>query len=130
MFGKGSKIYGIVNSKCPRCHEGDMFPNKNPYNLSRLTEINDRCSVCNQNFNPEPNYYYGAMYVSYGYTVALFVASYILGSVIIGLGMWETIALLVTLLIILAPYLFRLSRVTWLHINVHYRKDAVKKKTD
>lgn len=121
MFGKGSKIYGIVRMKCPSCQEGDMFPNKNPYELGKLMEINERCSSCGQSFSPEPNFYYGAMYVSYGYTVALFVASYILGAFVLHLPVWGTIALLVGLLLVLAPYFFRLSRATWLHINVKYK---------
>lgn len=91
-------------------------------------EINDRCSECGQSFSPEPNFYYGSMYVSYGYTVALFVASYIISSVFLELPVWGTIAILVGLLLVLAPYLFRLSRVTWLHINVKYNKEALKNK--
>ncbi len=127
MLGKGSKVYGILRMKCPRCHEGDMFPNKNPYELKRLTEVNEKCSECGQKFEPEPNFYYGAMYVSYGYTVALFVASYIIGNSFLKLPVWGTIVLLAALLLLLTPYLFRLSRATWLHINVKYRKEAIQK---
>lgn len=127
MFGKGTKIYGIAKGKCPRCHEGEMFPNHNPYDLKHMTDINSECDVCGQTFEPEPNFYYGAMYVSYAYTVAIFVASYVISSLILNLGIWYVIGSTVGSLIILSPFVFRLSRTTWLHINVKYQKDALKK---
>lgn len=120
-------MYGIFAMKCPRCHEGDIFPNRNPYKLKELTRINERCPVCGQTYHPEPSFYYGAMYVSYGYTVGLLVAVYLLGRFVFRMDMWGIIVALVGVLIILAPYLFRLSRATWLHIFLHYDKDAVKK---
>ncbi|KAB2813675.1 DUF983 domain-containing protein [Phaeocystidibacter luteus] len=127
MLGKGTKVYGILKNKCPRCHEGDVFPNKNPYQLSKLTKVNDHCDVCGQSFEPEPNFYYGAMYVSYGFNVALFVASFVIGKYILGLETAGVIALLVGVVLILTPYIFRLSRITWLHINVKYKKDELTK---
>ena len=71
--------------------------------------------------------YYGAMYVSYGFSVALFVAVYIISAVFLGLGIWETVGLLTFVLVLLAPYLFRLSRSTYLNIFVHYDKQAIQK---
>ena len=78
MFGKGSKLYSIFKMKCPSCHEGDFFTTKNAYNLKKVAEMHARCPVCNQSYEPEPNFYYGSMYVSYAYTVALFVAIMVL----------------------------------------------------
>lgn len=74
---KGTKFYSIARGKCPRCMNGDIYPVNNPYRLKNLTDLNPRCTHCKQNFEPEPNFYYGAMYVSYAYTVALFVAVYV-----------------------------------------------------
>jgi len=76
-FSKGSKLFGIVRMKCPCCHEGDLFTHPNPYTLAHFSDMPKRCPVCNQSYEPEPNFFYGAMYVSYGYAVALFVATYI-----------------------------------------------------
>lgn len=123
-FGKGSKFYGIVRNKCPRCHEGDLFTQPNPYKLSQFSDMPTHCPVCHQSYQPEPNFFYGAMYVSYGYAVALFVATYIVASVWIGLGLWETVALLGLDLVLIGPYLFRLSRSTYFHMFVHYDSQA------
>ncbi|MGD1981421.1 MAG: DUF983 domain-containing protein, partial [Flavobacteriales bacterium] len=114
----------ITKSKCPRCMEGDIYPDNNPYHLKKLSDFNERCNVCDQNFEPEPNFYYGAMYVSYGYTVALFVAVYIIFSIWMDWSMWPTVSVLGIILVILGPFLFRLSRTTWLSLFVHYDKDA------
>jgi uncharacterized protein (DUF983 family) len=127
MFGKGSKVYSIFKMKCPKCNEGDLFVNKNPYNFSDMTKMNQSCETCKQSYSPEPNFYYGAMYVSYGFSVALFVAVYIISAVFLGLGIWETVGLLTFVLVLLAPYLFRLSRSTYLNIFVHYDKQAIQK---
>ena len=121
---KGTKIYAITKSKCPRCMEGDIYPDRNPYHLKKLSDFNQRCEICNQNFEPEPNFYYGAMYVSYGYTVALFVTVYIIFGVWMRWSMWPTVSALGIILVILGPFLFRLSRTTWLSLFVHYDKDA------
>lgn len=104
--------------------EGDIYPDNNPYHLKKLSDFNERCNVCDQNFEPEPNFYYGAMYVSYGYTVALFVAVYIIFSIWMDWSMWPTVSALGVILVILGPFLFRLSRTTWLSLFVHYDKDA------
>ena len=124
---KGTKVYAITKSKCPRCMEGDIYPESNPYKFKTLTDFNPRCPKCDQNFEPEPNFYYGAMYVSYGYTVALFVAVYIIFSVFMGWEMWPTIGALTSILVLTAPVIFRISRTTWLSLFVKYDKDALKK---
>ena len=123
-FSKGSKLYGIVRMKCPRCHEGDLFTNPNPYNLAHFSDMPRRCPVCNQSYEPEPNFFYGAMYVSYGYAVALFVATYIVANSWLGLGLWQTVGALGVASLVLGPFLFRLSRSTYFHLFVHFDPKA------
>ncbi len=122
-FSKGSKLFGIVRNKCPRCHEGDLFTNPNPYNLAHFSDMPKRCPVCDQSYEPEPNFFYGAMYVSYGYAVALFVATYIVANSWLGLGLWQTVGAL-GVVSLLGPFLFRLSRSTYFHLFVHFDPEA------
>lgn len=79
------------------------------------------CSVCDQIYEPEPIFYYGAMYVSYAYTVAISVAIYVIAAVLLGMGMWETIIALGVILVGFSPVLFRISRSTWLNVFVHFK---------
>ena len=122
MFGKGSKLYSIFKMKCPSCHEGDFFTTKNAYNLKKVAEMHPRCPVCNQSYEPEPNFYYGSMYVSYAYTVALFVAIMVLVKGILGYNIWVALGVLAVILFAAWPYLFRLSRITWLNLFVKYKR--------
>lgn len=85
------------------------------------------CPVCNQTYEPEPNFYYGSMYVSYAYTVAIFVAVFVIVNLFLGLGMWYVLGTLAAVLVLLGPYLFRISRVTWLNFFVRYKPDETKK---
>jgi uncharacterized protein (DUF983 family) len=127
LIGKGSKSYSILAAKCPQCHEGEMFQNPNPYRLASMFEMHAKCSVCGLEYEPEPNFYYGAMYVSYGYTVALFVAVYVIFAVFLGWTMWPTVGALAVTLVALGPFLFRVARVTYLNIFVHFDPNAVKR---
>ena len=74
MIKKGTKLYSILKFKCPHCHEGGFFK-AHPYNISKAGDIYDKCPVCNNKNSKEPGFYYGAMYVSYGLGVALFLVS-------------------------------------------------------
>lgn len=126
MFKKGSKLYSIFNFKCPQCHEGDLFVTKNPYILREMGNMHKTCNKCGCNYNPEPSFYYGSMYVSYGYSVALFVAVFILGKYVFDLGIVGIVIALAVVLILIAPYLFRLSRATWINLFVKYKPELGK----
>jgi uncharacterized protein (DUF983 family) len=121
MFKKGQKLYSIFKMKCPKCHEGDLFKTSNPYKLSEMANMHDRCEHCGCNYHPEPSFYYGSMYVSYGYTVAVFVAVFVLGKYVFGLGIPGIVTALAIVLVLVAPYLFRLSRATWANLFIKYQ---------
>ena len=50
-------LYSMVFNKCSRCHQGDVFVSKNPYNLSKLFELHKNCSNCNLEYMPEPSFF-------------------------------------------------------------------------
>ena len=58
---KGSKLYSIATMTCPQCQESKMMV-ANPYRLSTMGEVKNKCEVCGLDFKPEPGFYYGAMY--------------------------------------------------------------------
>ncbi|MCB0761994.1 MAG: DUF983 domain-containing protein [Flavobacteriales bacterium] len=133
MFGKGSKLYSILNYRCPKCHEGKMFKNPNPYEISDLTKMHDSCEVCGESFLREPGFYFGAAYVSYALTVALWVAVLV---ALLCFDWWGLIEFsffenpltffisgLATLVIGL-PILYRLSRSIWINFFVKYDPHA------
>jgi len=115
-----SLVASVVQQRCPRCREGRLFKESNPYKTGALGAMPEQCSVCGQPFQLEPSFYYGSMYVSYGYTVAIFVAVLVLAYGVFGLGIWGVVGILAAVLLALGPVLFRLSRSTWIHMFVRY----------
>ncbi len=127
MIGKGTKLYSIFAAKCPSCHEGDFFIDQNAYHFKDMFKMHKRCPKCNQSYEPEPNFYYGAMYISYAYTVAILLMVLLVCQVMLDMELWPTVGVLATILILGGPYLFRLSRITWLNIFVKYKKPISRK---
>ena len=124
---KESKFYSILKGKCPRCHEGDMFENKNPYYLKKTMAMHNECQVCGQKFNPEPGFYFGAMYVSYGIGVALFVATWVAILILAPASHPAVIfAWVLVVVFLLAPISFRLSRKIWINLFIKYEGDSLK----
>lgn len=120
MSYQESKLYSIMNNKCPHCHKGNFWETRNPYDLKRFSKMNNRCPVCGEDFKREPGYYFGATYVSYGLTVAFGMALYIILSVIFNM---ETLPFLITfsvLLVILMPIFYRSARLIWINMFVSY----------
>jgi hypothetical protein len=99
-----------------------MFPEGTLFS-TRFMQMNDRCSQCGQSFMPEPGYYFGAMFVSYGLNAAFFIAVWVLL-----LLFMDDVSLTVMIIALLAvvfgllPVTFRLSRVLWIYIFVRYDK--------
>ena len=120
MFKKGTKIYSIVNGKCPKCHEGNFFANCFTFNPKKITEIHDNCSNCNLKYMIEPSFYYGAMYVNYGITVALSIITFLVSKLVFNATLLQSFAAIFIALIILAPVNLRLSRILWLNMFVAF----------
>lgn len=122
------RLRSLFFHKCPRCFEGEMFPDPNPYHLKQTAVMHNHCPDCGLNFEPEPGYFYGAMYVSYAFTIAIgvgvFILHYLLHSQVN--AFWFIMELSLTLLV-LAPYTFRIARVIWLSFFVKFDQEIRKK---
>lgn len=126
---KGKMLYSILNAKCPRCHEGTIYINKNPYTVKGFGKAKETCAYCGLKYEKEPGFFYGAMYVSYALTVAISVAIgvaiYVLTT---NTPYWVYILSIFLGLLILMPINFRLSRTIWLNIFQRYDANASKQK--
>ena len=118
MSFRDTKLYSVINNKCPHCHEGNFWETSNPYDLSRFAKMNQRCPVCNEDFRRETGFYFGATYVSYALTVAFGLALFVALTVLFDI---ETIPFLITfsvLLLILLPVFYRTARLIWINFFV------------
>lgn len=83
------------------------------------------CPVCGQPTEIEVGFYYGTGYVSYALTVGLSVASFVIWYIFIGMSVDDNrffywLGINAVLLILMQPYLMRLSRTIWLSFFVRY----------
>ena len=123
MFKKGTKLYSISNAKCPRCHEGEFFEHKFTYNPSKITKLHDNCPKCNLKYMMEPSFFYGAMYVNYGITVSLSIATFVISTLLLNLTLLQCFAAITFILLVLAPFNMRLSRIIWINMFVSYNEN-------
>lgn len=87
-----------------------------------------RCPECDQLFELEVGFWFGTGYVSYVLSVLLSVISFALWYILIGMSVNDNrffwwMGLNVALLVILQPWLMRLSRVIYLYFFVRYDPD-------
>ena len=105
-----------------------MFKDKNAYRklkLSHIFDMYDNCPVCQQKYDLEPGFWYGTGYVSYALAVAISVTTFIAWLVLIGVStddnrifFWLITNAIV--LVVLQPWLMRLSRVIYMRFFVRY----------
>jgi len=128
---KPTKLGAIINAKCPRCREGDIFTHST-YNLAHYSKLYEHCECCDLRYEREPGFFFGAMYISYAFSVAIFI--------VFGFGtyfllddpsIWVYVSVITTVVLVLFPVSFRYSRVLMLHLfaGVGYRPELKKQKT-
>ncbi|MEO9512627.1 MAG: DUF983 domain-containing protein [Flavobacteriaceae bacterium] len=126
MLKKGSKLYSILTGSCPKCHEESMYVNNNPYRLSQIFNMHERCSNCHTKYKIEPSFFYGAMYVSYGVGIAFAVAAFVVAFLIIGASLIGTFIAIVLTMIVFMPIIIRLSRNIWINLFIKYEPRQIK----
>ncbi|MEM9390236.1 MAG: DUF983 domain-containing protein [Bacteroidota bacterium] len=112
---KRSKGSAILHGKCPRCRSGNMFITS-AYKLSGFQKMNKNCPSCGLQFEREPGFFFGAMYISYAFSVALFVAIGLGLSIIGDFPLYIYFISIVLAVIIFLPVSFRYSRILFLHL--------------
>ena len=129
-------LWSQLTMRCPRCRRGPMFKDPNPYrklSLKHVFEMHDHCPECGQKYDLEPGFWYGTGYVSYALAVAISVASFVAWWVLVGISVsdnrviWWLVANAV-LLVVLQPWMMRLSRVIYMRFFVSYDPDYDKTK--
>lgn len=123
--GYFSSVFGC---HCPRCREGKLFQHPISIKLKKNMLMNKTCPLCGQPTEIEVGFYYGTSYVSYAMTVFLSVISLMIWWLTIGLSVDDNrffywLAINSVLLILLQPWLMRLSRSIWISWFVKYDPD-------
>lgn len=122
MATSSSSLMGIVQQRCPRCHQGRLFTHS-ALSLAHFTEMPETCPVCHQTYEPEPGFYWGAMYISFAFSTGIML--------VVGFGVyyllhdpatWVYITCVAVAAVLLTPLSLRYSRTLMLYWfgGVHY----------
>lgn len=120
-------LTSMLKMKCPNCRKGDMFTNKSIFPLGQMLDMPKKCGVCGQKMELEVGFYYGTGYVSYALSVALFFINLTWYWLIFGISVMDNsifyyLITSITIVVLLQPWLMRISRVLYLYMFVKYGK--------
>ena len=103
------RLWAVVTLRCPRCLKGRVW--------ARFLSMNAVCPVCGLEFDRESGYFAGAMVISYALAVPI-LAGMVIALITLG-GVDVVVALIIgnTGYLVLVPFIFRYSRVVWLHLD-------------
>jgi len=117
-----------IGCYCPRCRDGKLFQHKTTISFKKNMLMNKHCPVCGQASEIEVGFYYGTSYVSYALALGICVASLALWYFTIGLSTNDNrffiwLGCNAVLLVVLQPWLMRVSRSLWISWFVKYDPD-------
>lgn len=112
-------LASTLGCRCPRCREGKLFKNPASFHFKKTMEMPKACTVCGQPTEKEVGFYYGTGYVSYALAVAVSVSTLVAWFVLIGMSTSDNrffwwLGFNAVLLVVLQPWLMRLSRSFWI----------------
>jgi uncharacterized protein (DUF983 family) len=120
-----SGLFSILNLRCPKCRTGQLFQSGKISRPGSLFTMHPTCPHCKQSFEPEPGFYYGAMFVSYGINTALFLVFWVTLLLIYpDYSLFMLLSILTAVVILSLPLSFRLSRAIWLALFVRFDPNA------
>ncbi|NJN42780.1 MAG: DUF983 domain-containing protein [Flammeovirgaceae bacterium] len=85
--------------------------------------MNDTCSHCEASFEPEPGFYFGAMFVSYAINVGLILAIGFIIYLTYSPEDWVYIISVSVTIILFSPFTYRVSRILYLYAFGGLRED-------
>jgi uncharacterized protein (DUF983 family) len=129
MANKPGLLPSILGMKCPNCRKGAMFINKSIFPLKEMMQMPKNCAVCGQKMELEIGFYYGTGYVSYGISVAIAVFNIVWYAILVGFSwkdnsVWWYLGITIVMLMLLQPWIMRLSRVLYLYMFVKYGSNS------
>jgi hypothetical protein len=97
-----------------------MFSNPNPYKrLGQIGKMPKNCPVCDTPFEPEPGFYFGAMFISYAIAAPTWLIIFAILYYLLGMSFEWIMLIVVIVQLLITPYLFHVSRAIYLYFHVH-----------
>jgi uncharacterized protein (DUF983 family) len=123
-----SKLTAMANARCPQCHEGRLFKYK-WWNLFNFTQMHENCPHCDLRYEVEPGFFFGAMYISYAFTVGIML----IGGIIVFNFFNDPPAMgyvipITIFSLVMVPFNFRTARVLFIHLfsGISFEQNSIK----
>lgn len=107
-------ISALWKGKCPHCRQGNVFTYPSG-KISRFSVMNPLCPHCGASFIPEPGFYFGAMFISYAFNVAIFVACWFILYLFFEPSDFVYVTVIAIAALVFTPPNYRASRLLWLY---------------
>lgn len=126
-----SKSQAILEGRCPQCREGKIFEHS-LVKVNKFNVMHKHCPKCNLRYEREPGFFFGAMYISYAFSVATFIicgfATYLIGK---NPEAWVYVTVVIVATLLTFPLSYRYSRILMIHLfsGVKYRPGAMSELT-
>ncbi|MDQ2794585.1 MAG: DUF983 domain-containing protein [Bacteroidota bacterium] len=111
-----STALALAQLRCPRCHQGKLF-SYSALNITKFAQMPEQCPVCGQTFEPEPGFYFGSMYITFGFNVATTLVLGLLIYYVLGdPDTWVYVVIVTAVTILFTPVILRYSRALMLYL--------------
>ena len=110
-----SGLGAIIGCRCPRCRNGKVFTHA-ALHLTKFDRMHKNCPTCNFYYEIEVGFFWGAMYISYGFSVLIVL--------LVGVSLfylandppaWVYLVVVASIVLALTPVLFRYARMLMLY---------------
>lgn len=109
-----SAFSSLLSQKCPQCRSTHIF--KKPTFSWYFLRMHKHCPNCELDLNPEPGFYWGAMYINYGFGAGIAIVVSVLVYFLLGNPIMEVYMLAVFIVnLLLLPAMVRYSRLLMLY---------------
>ena len=111
-----STALALLGLRCPRCHQGKLFTHS-ALHITKFAQMPAECPVCGQTFEPEPGFYFGSMYITFGFNVATVLVVGVLLYYLFGNpDTWVYVTVVTVITLVLTPVILRYSRALMLYL--------------
>ncbi len=100
-----------------------MYVNTNPYVITETMKMHEHCSHCGLKYKMEPNFFFGAMYVSYALAVLMAIIVFLVSVWGFKTGLKTAFIVILVSLFVLMPWITRISRNIYINLFIHYEKN-------
>jgi hypothetical protein len=93
--------------------------------MQGIYNMHDNCPKCNQDYQKEPGFYWGAMYIGYGLSSGYMLSAMVLCIFAFDFTVNQSFATAIAGGVLFVPFIARLSRAIWINIYVKYKPSSV-----